>query len=101
MHTYTYTIGLSKLAVINQHVIISLGKLPNSNREVTPCGDIPQAGGWGLSCPENSLPPDHFPRLITLWLPKQPLVGHFPFLGLIATLVSVVRAIFVKPALIF
>jgi len=47
-----------------------MGKLPNSNGEVTPCGDIPPAGGRGLPCPENSLPPDHFPGLITLWLPK-------------------------------
>lgn len=36
-----------------QHVIISLGKLPNSNREVTRCGDIPQQVERGCVVQKN------------------------------------------------
>jgi len=45
MHTYCWFVQANSYKPTREYVIISLGKLPNSNGEVTPCGDIPQQVG--------------------------------------------------------
>ena len=42
MHTYCWFVQANSYKPKREYVIISLKKLPNSNGEVTPCGDIPQ-----------------------------------------------------------